>query len=281
MRHPADLKPEDLAGFLSDLAVRGGVSASTQNQALSAVLFLYQEVLGRPLGPLKGLVRARRPPRLPVVLSRAEVQAVLGHLDGTPRLVAGLLYGGGLRLLECLRLRIKDLEFPYGRVVVRGGKGDRDRVTVLPGPVQPVLRRHLERVGRIFRQDLEDPAWSVPLPTALDRKFPSAGREWTWQWVFPATRTYVDRRTGRRHRHHLHPTVVQRAFRVAVRGAGLARRATCHTLRHSFATHLLDAGHDIRTVQELLGHRDVRTTMIYTHVLNRPGLGVRSPLESF
>ena len=187
-----------------------------------------------------------------------------------PRLVAGLLYGGGLRLLECLRLRIKDLEFPYGRVVVRGGKGDRDRVTVLPGPVQPVVRRHLERVGRIFRQDLEDPAWSVPLPTALDRKFPNAGREWTWQWVFPATRTYVDRRTGRRHRHHLHPTVVQRAFRVAVRGAGLARRATCHTLRHSFATHLLDAGHDIRTAQELLGHRDVRTTMIYTHVLNRP-----------
>ena len=208
--------------------MRGGVSAATQNQALSALLLLYQEVLGRPRGRLEGFVRARQPPRLPVVLSRAEVQAVLGHLDGTPRLVAGLLYGGGLRLLECLRLRIKDLE---------------------------------------------DPAWSVPLPTALDRKFPNAGREWPWQWVFPATRTYLDRRTGRRHRHHLHPTVVQRAFRVAVRGVGLARRATYHTLRHSFATHLLEAGHDIRTVQELLGHRDVRTTMIYTHVLNRPGLG--------
>jgi integron integrase len=281
MRHPRDLKPGEVAGFLSDLAVRRGVSAATQNQALSALLFLYREVLARPLGPAEGLVRAKGSPRVPVALSRAEVEVVLGHLDGTPRLVAGLLYGGGLRLLEGLRLRVKDLQFSYGQILVRSGKGARDRVTLLPRAIQPALRRHLEQVQRVFRADLADPAWSVPLPDALAQKVPGAAREWPWQWVFPATRTFVDRRTGRRHRSHLHPTVVQRAFRVAARSALPARRATCHTLRHSFATHLLEAGHHIRTVQELLGHRDVRTTMIYTHVLANPGLGVRSPLQSF
>jgi integron integrase len=281
MRHPRDLGPEDLSRFLSDLAVRRGVSASTQNQARSALVFLYHQVLGRPLGALEGVVPAKQPPRLPVVLSRGEVETVLGRLDGAPRLVAGLLYGGGLRLHEALRLRVKDLEFAYGRLVVRGGKGDRDRVTVLPPAVQPALRRHLAAVERRFQGDLADPDWSVPLPGALHHKYPGAGREWVWQWVFPATRPYRNQLTGQRHRHHLHATVVQRAFRAAVREAGLAKRATCHTLRHSFATHLLEAGHDIRTVQELLGHRDVRTTMIYTHVLNRPGLGVRSPLQAF
>jgi integron integrase len=280
LRHPRELEPRELARFLSDLALRG-VSAATQNQALSAILFLYREILGRPLGPADGLVRARGASRVPVALSRAEVEVLLRHLDGTPRLVAGLLYGGGLRLLECLRLRVKDLQFWSGRVVVRGGKGDRDRITTLPAAVQPALKLHLEGVQRVFQADLKDPGWSVPLPGALAVKLPRAGREWPWQWVFPATRPYVDRRTGRRHRHHLHPTMVQRAFRVAAATALPGRRATCHSLRHSFATHLLEAGYDIRTVQELLGHRDVRTTMIYTHVLVRPGLGVRSPLESF
>ena len=279
-RHPRELGEAEVTRFLTDLAVRRGVSASTQNQALSAILFLYREVLGRRVGWLDGLVRAKRTVRLPVVLTRAEVREVLRRLEGTPRLVAWLLYGGGLRLLEGLCLRVKDLEFGANRIVVRDAKGGRDRVTTFPELVQPAMRKHLRRVKGQFARDCEDPRWSVKLPGALARKYPTAGREWPWQWVFPATRRYVDARTGRLHRHHFHESSVQRAFRAAVLGAGLSKRASCHSLRHSFATHLLEDGRDIRTVQELLGHRDVRTTMIYTHVLNRPGLGVQSPADS-
>ena len=278
LRHPRDLGAADVAAYLSHLAVRGGVSASTQNQALAALLFLYGHVLQQPLGRVAGIARARGRRRLPVVLSRAQVRTVLEHLAGPPRLVAILLYGAGLRLQEALTLRVKDVQFGFGRIVVRGGKGDRDRVTVLPREGRDELQGHLRTVQRRFEADLADERWSVQLPNALARKYPGAGREWTWQWVFPAARTWVDA-AGGRHRHHLHPSVVQRAFRAAVRAAGLVERATCHSLRHSFATHLLESGYDIRTVQELLGHRDVRTTMIHTHVLNRPGLGVRSPLD--
>lgn len=279
LRHPQALGAAEVTEFLSNLATCGRVSASTQNQALSALLFLYREVMGVEVGLLDGLVRAKTQRRLPVVLSRGEVKAILDHLDGVPRLVATMLYGTGMRLMECLRLRVKDVEFNHSRIVVRDAKGGRDRVTVLPEALKADMQRHLIKVESIFKLDLADACWSVVLPDALERKYPAAGREWAWQWVFPASRTYIDQRTRAPHRYHLHPTVVQRAFRVAVRCAALPRRATCHTLRHSFATHLLESGYDIRTIQALLGHRDVRTTMIYTHVLNRPGLGIRSPAD--
>ena len=278
VRHPGELGEREVARFLSDLAVRGRVAASTQNQALSALLFLYRDVLGRDVGALDQLVRAKRPARLPVVLSRAEVKAVLGRLGGTPWLVASLLYGSGLRLLECLRLRVKDVDAGRNTILVRSGKGDRDRVTVFPVVVRRALEAHLKQVRRLWESDLADPGFAVVLPDALARRYPAAGRGWAWQWVFPATRAYRAPR-GELRRHHLHETVVQRAFAAAVRATGLHKRASCHTLRHSFATHLLESGHDIRTVQELLGHRDVSTTMIYTHVLNRPGVGVRSPAD--
>jgi integron integrase len=280
LRHPADLGSAEVSAFLTHLAVRDHVSASTQNQALAALLFLYREVLGGELGWLDGLVRAKRPQALPEVLSRAQVRVLLDALDGTPRLVATLLYGGGLRLTEALRLRVKDLEFDGRRIVVRDTKGGRARVTTLPKSAVVSLRTHLRAVEHGYQQSLADPVWRVAVPGALARKYPGIDRSWPWHWVFPATRMYRDRRTGARCLWHLHPTVVQRAVRQAVRASGLGRRASCHTLRHSFATHLLEAGADIRTIQELLGHRDVRTTMIYTHVLNRPGLGVRSPADS-
>lgn len=275
-RHPSGLGERELTQFLSHLAVRERVSASTQNQALAALLFLYREVLRKRVGWLDNLVRAKRSMKLPVVLSKAEVREVLVRLDGTPRLVASLLYGSGMRLLECLGLRVKDVDFGRNIIQVRAAKGDRDRVKVLPAVVKPALGSHLGVVEALYRADVQDESWSVELPHALARKYPRAGREWGWQWVFPATRRYRHARSGTCHRHHLHATVIQRAFRVAVEASGIANRATLHTLRHSFATHLLESGYDIRTVQELLGHRDVRTTMIYTHVLNRPGLGVRT-----
>jgi len=280
LRHPKDLGAAEVTAFLTDLAVRRGVSAATQNQALAALLFLYREVLDCRLGWLDGLVRARRSARLPAVLSPAEVKQVLDGMTGTPRLLGWILYGGGLRLQEGLRLRVKDVELPHGRIVVRDGKGGRDRVTTFPEGLRAEFTRHLDRVKERFLRDAGNPAYGVPLPDALARKFPTGAREWPWQWVFPAARLYRDRRFGRVHRCHLHPTVMQRAFRRAVLAAGLSRRATCHTLRHSFATHLLERGQDIRTVQALLGHKDVRTTMIYTHVLNRLGLGVKSPADS-
>jgi len=278
-RHPRELTAGDVSGFLTWLAVDRQVSASTQNQAFAALLFLYREVLALPFGGLEKVVRAKRPARLPVVLTREEVWTVLDRLEGIARLMALLLYGSGLRLLECTRLRVKDVDFGGKQLVVRGGKGDRDRVTLLPAMARDPLGRQIERVRRQHGADLGYGAGWVELPLALGRKYPAAGREIGWQWVFPATRRYVDRETGQRRRHHLHESVLQRAVKQAVRQAGLAKPASCHTFRHSFATHLLEDGYDIRTVQELLGHKDVATTMIYTHVLNRGPAGVRSPVD--
>jgi len=278
-RHPAEMGADEVTRFLSSLALHGHVSASTQNQALSAILFLYQEVLRQDLPWLDGIVRAKRSVRLPVVLTRDEVQAVLSQLRGTSRLIATLLYGAGLRLLECARLRVKDVDFATNQILVRGGNGDKDRVPLLPASVKADLARHLDAVRRQHEADLRHNAGWVALPGALDRKYPNAGREWAWQWVFPATRIYVDRETGKHHRHHYHESAIQRVVKEAVRRSGLAKPATPHTLRHSFATHLLEDGYDIRTVQELLGHNDVSTTMIYTHVLNRGPAAVRSPAD--
>jgi len=280
LRHPRELGEGDVTRFLSSLALDHRVAASTQNQALSALVFLYGEVLRSPVGWLTALVRAKRPARMPVVLTRDEVRAVLDRLPGVCWLVGAVLYGTGMRLLEALRLRVKDVDFAANEIMVRGGKGDRDRVTMLPERVKGPLLHHLAEVRRQHERDVGEGAGWVELPGALALKYPSAGREWGWQWVFPATRLYVERASAERRRHHLHESVVQRAFRYAKRAAGIVKAASCHTLRHSFATHLLEAGYDIRTVQELLGHRDVRTTMIYTHVLRRGGLGVRSPADS-
>ncbi|OGO47220.1 MAG: integrase [Chloroflexi bacterium RBG_16_63_12] len=278
-RHPSQMGEAEVTRFLTHQAVSKKVSASTQNQALSALIFLYREVLRLDLPWLDGVVRAKRPARLPLVLSREEAGALLQELQGTERIMASLLYGAGLRLLECCRLRVKDLDFARRELTVREGKGAKDRMAPLPQKLAPPLAAHLERVRRQHAEDLRAGAGSVELPFALERKYPTAPWEWGWQWVFPATRFYTDPGSGRRRRHHLHESVLQRALRQAVIKARIAKRATCHTLRHSFATHLLEDGYDIRTIQELLGHRDVSTTMIYTHVLNRGGRGVRSPLD--
>jgi integron integrase len=278
-RHPAELGAPEVTRFLSNLAVDGRVAASTQNQALSALLFLYKHVLGVDLPWLDDLVRAKRPARLPVVLSRDEVAAVLSHLAGMRWIMATLLYGTGLRLLECAHLRVKDVDFGQNEIIVRAGKGDRDRRVMLPGALRGPLASHLSRVRRVHDANLACGAGWVALPHALGRKYPNAGRQLAWQWVFPATRTHRDRETGELRRHHYHESALQRAVKHAVACAGIHKPAGCHTFRHSFATHLLEDGYDIRTVQELLGHRDVRTTMIYTHVLNRGGRGVMSPAD--
>ena len=278
-RHPIELGAPEVTRFLTSLAVEGRVAASTQNQALSALLFLYREVLEVDLPWLDGIVRAKRPEQVPVVLARGEVRALLQRLDGAPRLMAYLLYGAGLRVLECCRLRVQDVDFAANQIVVRGGKGNKDRVTMLPAVARADLASHLQDVRAQHEADLAKGAGWVELPTALRRKYPKAPRQWVWQWVFPATRIYRDRLTGELRRHHLHESVLQRAVKAAVQSAGIAKRASPHTLRHSFATHLLEDGHDIRTVQELLGHRDVSTTMIYTHVLNRGPAAVRSPAD--
>ena len=279
-RHPSELGAAEVTQFLSSLAVDGRVAASTQNQALGALLFLYRDVLELDLPWLDGVVRAKRPERLPVILTREEVTAILRPLTDVPRLMASLLYGSGLRLLECCRLRIQDIDVARNQIVVRGGKGDKDRVTMLPLVVKADLARHLQAVRAQHQRDLQRGAGWVELPSALARKYPNAGREWVWQWVFPATRPYRHAETGQWRRHHLHESVLQRVVKDAVRRAGIPKRATPHTLRHSFATHLLEDGRDIRTVQELLGHRDVTTTQIYTHVLNRGPSGVKSPIDA-
>ena len=278
-RHPTEMGADEVRAFLSHLAGECRVSASTQNQALSALLFLYRDVLGEGMDWIEGIVPARRTARLPVVLTVGEVRDILERLSGTLHLMASLLYGAGLRLMECCRLRVKDVDFGRKEIRVRDGKGRKDRVTMLPAVVAGPLREFLAGVKEQYERDLSTGAGRVELPDALVRKYPSAAHSWGWQWVFPASRPYVDPTSGRKGRHHRHPSSLQRDVKRAVREAGIAKHATCHTLRHSFATHLLESGTDIRTIQELLGHHDLSTTMIYTHVLNRGGLGVRSPLD--
>jgi integron integrase len=278
-RDPLEMGKKEVEQFLSHLAVERDVAASTQNQALSALLFLYRDVLGIKLDWLDGVVRAKRPKLLPVVLTRDEVTAVLKHLSGANLIAAMLMYGAGLRLLECLTLRVKDIDFGYRQITVREGKGKKDRVTILPASVEPRLKMHLEDVRIHFEKDLKEGCGYVRLPKALGRKYPNADHAWGWQWVFPAHRQYLDSESGIRCRHHLDESVLQRAVKEATDLAGIKKRVTCHTFRHSFATHLLEDGYDIRTIQELLGHRDVSTTMIYTHVLNRGGRCVRSPMD--
>jgi integron integrase len=278
-RHPAGLGTEHVTAFLASLAEERQVSASTQNQALCALLFLYRAVLGRPLPGHIDLPRARTSPYIPVVLTRTEVRAVLAKLPGVPGIVASLLYGSGLRLLECLELRVKDIDFETQQIVVRQGKGRKDRVTMLPASAMPALRAHLDDVRQLHDRDLAKGLGRVMMPTALDAKLPSAASSWPWQFVFPAARICRDPRWGEPTRFHLHESAVQREVSRAVRTSGIAKRASCHTFRHSFATHLLEDGYDIRTIQELLGHADVSTTMIYTHVLNRDGRGLRSPAD--
>jgi integron integrase len=277
-RHPDEMGEDEIAAFLSYLAIDRVVAASTQNQAFNALLFLYQRVLDRKLIFITGVERVRRPARLPVVFTRSEARAVLAHLRGDYRLMTHFLYGSGLRLLETVRLRVKDIDFVYNRIAVCEGKGMRPRVTLLPARLKRPLQAHLARIRELHRQDLARGHGAVYLPGALDRKYLNASRSWAWQYVFPAPRLSVDPRSGETRRHHISEKNLQNAVKLAIRAAGLTKAASCHTFRHSFATHLLEAGYDIRTVQELLGHKDV-STMIYTHVLNKPGLGIRSPLD--
>jgi integron integrase len=278
-RHPREMGAEEVTAFLSHLASHGHVAAATQNQALAALLFLYKEVLAIDLPWLTDIERARKPKRLPVVLSRDEVDRLMSRLEGTHALMARMIYGTGMRLMECLRLRIKDVDFDHREIVIREGKGGKDRITMLPNTLVPPLRDHLHGVRTLFETDRRKNIPGVYLPDALSKKYPNAGWEWGWQWVFPARELSVDPRSGIRRRHHTHEQALQRAIKQAVRMAEIAKPATTHTLRHSFATHLIASGYDIRTVQELLGHADVSTTMIYTHVLNRGGRGVLSPLD--
>lgn len=278
-RHPRDMGQREIEAFLTHLAVEGSVSASTQNQALSALLFLYREVLEMEVPWLDKVVRAKQPQRLPVVLTRQEVRTLLGRMEGVHGLLARLLYGTGMRLMEVIRLRVKDIEFARGEIVVRDGKGAKDRVTMLPESVKADLRAHLAWRREVFERDLQAGKAAVYLPDALARKYPNAPTEWGWQYVFPSGSYSIDPRSGEERRHHLDEKLLQRAMKKAVQAAGIAKPATPHTLRHSFATHLLERGQDIRTIQELLGHKDVATTMIYTHVLNKGGRGVVSPLD--
>ncbi|HEY76062.1 MAG TPA: integron integrase [Thermoflexia bacterium] len=278
-RHPREMGAPEIEAFLTHLAVERRVAASTQNQALSAILFLYREVLGIDLDLPLHAVRAKRPRRLPTVLTHEEALRVIAALSGTHQLMAKLLYGSGLRLMECVRLRVKDLDFDQHIILVRDGKGAKDRVTILPDSLIAPLQEHLQRVRLIHQQDLQAGYGSVYLPYALERKYPNASKEWIWQYVFPSDRLSTDPRTGVTRRHHIDPSTLQKAVRKAARLAGINKHVTCHTFRHSFATRLLETGYDIRTVQELLGHKDVKTTMIYTHVLNRGGVAVRSPLD--
>jgi len=277
-QHPRELGETHVAEFLTHLAVKRKVSPNTQNQALNALVFLYKQIIRQPLGDILGAVRAKRPQRLPVVLTRDEVRRLFQHLDGPCWLPTCLLYGSGLRLMECLRLRVKDLDFDHRAITVRSGKGGKDRVVTLPDPCIVSLKRQLESVRNLHEKDLSDGFGAVWLPYALERKYPQAPKAWGWQYVFPASKRSVDPRSGITRRHHLDDSCLQKAVKLAVRRAGIVKPASCHTLRHSFATHLLERGMDIRTVQEQLGHKDIRTTQIYTHVLQRGGNAVVSPL---
>lgn len=281
VRHPKEMGEPEINAFLTSLAVKEKVSASTQNQALSALLYLYRHVIGREIGDLGEVIRARKPKRLPVVMTREEVKKVLANMTGDRWLMASLMYGAGLRLMECLRLRIQDIDFARNEIHVRDGKGSKDRITMLPESLKGALKKHMKKVGAIHKKDLEEGWGGVPLPDALDRKYPSAPKDWRWQWVFPQEKRWKNTKTGEEGRHHTHETILQRAVKEAVRKAEVVKHVGCHTFRHSFATHLLEAGYDIRTIQELLGHKDVSTTMIYTHVLNKGGHGVRSPVDEF
>lgn len=278
-RHPIELGEAEVTAFLNHLARDRNVAAATQNQALSALLFLYREVMGQPLAWLDGLDRAKRPARAPTVLTRAEVKSILENLKSTQWIMAGLLYGAGLRLRECLKLRVKDIDFGYGQIMVRDGKGAKDRVTMLPAAVIEPLKQHLVRVRALHDRDLAAGYGSVELPDALLVKYPRAACDWGWKFVFPSYKLSVDKRTGEIRRHHVYENYLIRAVKQAAGAADIAKHVSCHTLRHSFATHLLEGGYDIRTVQELLGHQSVETTMIYTHVMNKGGRGVKSPLD--
>jgi integron integrase len=279
-RHPVDMGAMEIEQFLTHLAVNEHVAASTQNQALCAIVFLYKQLFKREPGELKELVWAKKAKRLPVVFTRGEAQAVLSQLTGMYRLMATLLYGAGLRLSECLELRVKDIDFSYKQIMVRDAKGDKDRVTLLPESIIEALKQHLIKVKNLHEKDLQAGYGMVYLPDALARKYRNAEKEWGWQYVFPATQISTDPRSGVQRRHHLYETVMQKAVKEAIRKAGIAKHASCHTFRHSFATHLLENGYDIRTIQELLGHKSVETTMIYTHVMNKGGLGVKSPADA-
>jgi integron integrase len=278
-RHPADMDASHITAFLTHLAVKLKVASSTQNQALCALVFLYKQVLKKDPGTFDDLVHAKRPSKLPVVFTRNEVKNILLHLEGAAWVMGQLLYGAGLRLMECIRLRVKDVDFGYKQIVVRDGKGNKDRVTMFPEIVVESLQRHLLKVKQIHERELKEGFGTVYMPYALERKYPNANRSWAWQYVFPATKRSVDPRSGIEQRHHISENVLHRAIKSAIREAGINKPGSCHSLRHSFATHLIEDGYDIRTVQELLGHKDVSTTMIYTHVLNKGGKGVVSPSD--
>ena len=279
-RHPREMGGPEVEDYLTTLAVKNQVSASTQNQALAAILFLYRDVLEVDLPWLTNVIRAKRPQRLPVVLSRDEVQQVLARLSGTEWLIVAMLYGSGMRLGECLQLRVKDLDLPRRELLIRNAKGQKDRITVLPDSLIPQIRSHLEFVKLRYDADRNEKRPGIALPFALRRKYPNAATSWAWYWLFPAPTFCLDAYSGELVRHHLYPQNIQRAVKLALRATGIVKPASTHTFRHCFATHLLEDGYDIRTVQELLGHSDVKTTMIYTHVLNRGGRGVRSPLDA-
>jgi integron integrase len=279
LRHPAEMGEGEINAFLTHLAVKEKVSASTQTQALSALLFLYRHVLKLEVGALGQVIRARKPKRLPVVMTRTEVKALLGQLHGDRWLMTSLMYGAGLRLMECLRLRVQDIDFEKRELHIRDGKGAKDRRSMLPSSLAQPLLEHLHRVKELHNKDLADGWGRVQLPDALERKYPNAPADWRWQWVFPQEKRWKNPKSGKEGRHHLHETILQRAVKEAAGKAGIVKHVGCHTLRHSFATHLLEDGYDIRTIQELLGHTNVNTTMIYTHVLNKGGLGVRSPMD--
>jgi len=279
-RHPLEMGEAEVGQFLTHLAVKDNVAASTQNQALSAILFLYRDVLKKEFGWLDDVERAKKPKRLPVVFTKEEVRAILTRLDGTKWLMANILYGSGLRLMECVRLRIKDVDFDYNQIAIRDAKGQQDRMTMLPVSLKEPLKTHFDKVKTIHAQDLKDGFGKVYLPFALERKYPRAAGDWGWQYVFPASKLSIDPRSNVERRHHIAETALQKAVKTALVSAGIVKQGSCHTFRHSFATHLLEAGYDIRTVQELLGHKDVSTTMIYTHVLRQGGKGVKSPLDA-